>query len=242
MSELYASALHLDRTAVKALKITDMYSLHRVVYSLFPDVRSEHEKQSHIQSGIVYADQGGDFHGRKVLIVSDRQPAAHANGQYGDVICKPIADSFLSYPRYRFKVQVNPVLSLVFSTLSYYVIEPFLAGKPVKLFGIYLDLLQMVQNTASFYKLLKWMKANDISLADFDHCWKQTMRRERLTPEIREKRRKILEEIESNSEVGVILHEHYNKKKGFREFAMRPKYTLPFAGIQKVVVLAHKPE
>lgn len=109
MSELYASALHLDRTAVKALKITDMYSLHRVVYSLFPDVRSEHEKQSHIQSGIVYADQGGDFHGRKVLMVSDRQPATHVDGQYGEVISKLIADSFLSYPRYRFKVQVNPV-------------------------------------------------------------------------------------------------------------------------------------
>ena len=109
MTELYASALHLDRTAVKALKITDMYSLHRVVYSLFPDVRSDHEKQSHIQSGIVYADQGGDFHGRKVLIVSDRQPATHLDGQYGEVISKPIADSFLSYSRYRFKVQVNPV-------------------------------------------------------------------------------------------------------------------------------------
>ena len=109
MSELYASALHLDRTAVKALKITDMYSLHRVVYSLFPDVRSEHEKQSHIQSGIVYADHGGDFHGRKVLMVSDRQPATHVDGQYGEVISKPIADSFLSYSRYRFKVQVNPV-------------------------------------------------------------------------------------------------------------------------------------
>ena len=109
MTELYASALHLDRTAVKALKITDMYSLHRVVYSLFPDVRSDHEKQSHIQSGIVYADQGGDFHGRKVLIVSDRQPATHLDGQYGEIISKLIADSFLSYPRYRFKVQVNPV-------------------------------------------------------------------------------------------------------------------------------------
>lgn len=109
MSELYASALHLDRTAVKALKITDMYSLHRVVYSLFPDVRSEHEKQSHIQSGIVYADQGGDFHGRKVLIVSDRQPGTHIDGQYGEVVSKPIADSFLTYQKYRFKVQVNPV-------------------------------------------------------------------------------------------------------------------------------------
>lgn len=109
MSELYASALHLDRTAVKALKIKDTYSLHRVVYSLFPDVRSEHEKQSHIQSGIVYADQGGDFHGRKVLILSDRQPAMRVDGQYGDVVCKPIGEAFLSYSRYRFKVQVNPV-------------------------------------------------------------------------------------------------------------------------------------
>ncbi len=109
MTELYASALHLDRAAVKALKITDTYSLHRVVYSLFPDVRSEHEKQSHIQSGIVYADQGGDFHGRKVLIVSDRQPLAQVDDQHGEVICKPIAESFLGYPRYRFKVQVNPV-------------------------------------------------------------------------------------------------------------------------------------
>lgn len=109
MTELFASALHLDRAAVKALKITDAYSLHRVVYSLFPDVRSETEKHSHIQSGIVYADQGGDFHGRKVLIVSDRQPTALVDGQYGEVVSKPISDSFLTYPRYRFRVQANPV-------------------------------------------------------------------------------------------------------------------------------------
>jgi CRISPR system Cascade subunit CasE len=109
MSELFASALHLDRAAVKALKITDAYSLHRVVYSLFPDVRTDAEKHSHIQSGIVYADQGGDFHGRKVLIVSDRAPMERVDGQYGEVISKPITPSFLEYPRYRFKVQINPV-------------------------------------------------------------------------------------------------------------------------------------
>ncbi|TVS17243.1 MAG: type I-E CRISPR-associated protein Cas6/Cse3/CasE, partial [Gammaproteobacteria bacterium] len=33
-----ASILQLDRRAVKALRITDAYSLHRVVYSLYPDV------------------------------------------------------------------------------------------------------------------------------------------------------------------------------------------------------------
>lgn len=109
MTELYASALHLDRKAVKALKVTDPYSLHRVVYSLYPDVRSAHEKQSHIQSGLVYADQGGDVTGRKVLIVSDRPPMANVEGQYGEVVCKPISERFLEYPHYRFKVQVNPV-------------------------------------------------------------------------------------------------------------------------------------
>lgn len=113
MSELYVSALHLDRTAVKALKITDAYSLHRVVYSLFPDVRSDHEKNSHIQSGIVYADQGGAFDGyqqvRKVLMVSDRIPAEQVDGQHGQVICKTLDESFLSHRTYRFKVQVNPV-------------------------------------------------------------------------------------------------------------------------------------
>ena len=109
MTELYASTLYLDRCAVQALRMTDAYSLHRVVFSLFPDVRSETEKNSHIQSGILYADQGGDVHGRKVLIVSDRQPMEQIDGQFGEVICKPISSSFLNYPRYHFKVQVNPV-------------------------------------------------------------------------------------------------------------------------------------
>lgn len=109
MSDLYASALHLDRKAVKALKITDPYSLHRVVYSLFPDVRTDAQKHSHMQSGIVYADQGGDFHGRKVLLVSDRPPMTQVDNLYGQVISKPIAETFLTFSRYRFKVQVNPV-------------------------------------------------------------------------------------------------------------------------------------
>lgn len=109
MTELFASALHLDRAAVKALKISDAYSLHRVVYSLFADMRSDLQKCSHISSGIAYADRGGDFHGRKVLIVSDRPPAAKVEGRYGEVISKSIPAAFLSHSRYRFEVQVNPV-------------------------------------------------------------------------------------------------------------------------------------
>lgn len=54
-----------------------------------------------------------------------------------------------------FAVVLTVILSLVFSTLSYYVIEPFLAGKPVKLFGISLDL--------SPYK--KWLYGSSAVLA-----------------------------------------------------------------------------
>lgn len=105
---LIASVLHLDRQASKALRITDPYSLHRVVYSLYPDVRSAEEKSASQSSGILYADQGGDFHSRRILLLADRMPAECIDGQYGQVQSKPIADDFLAHKRYRFKVIVNP--------------------------------------------------------------------------------------------------------------------------------------
>lgn len=105
---LVASVLHLDRQAIKALKITDPYSLHRVVYSLFEDVRSEQEKQASNTSGILYAEQGGDYKSRKILLLSNRPPKEKIDGEYGEVQSKAISDSFLHHSNYRFKVIVNP--------------------------------------------------------------------------------------------------------------------------------------
>ena len=105
---LIASVLHLDRRASKALRITDPYSLHRVVYSLYEDVRTVEEKNASQTSGILYADQGGDFHSRQILLLADRMPAECIDGQYGHVQSKPITDSFLEHDRYRFKVILNP--------------------------------------------------------------------------------------------------------------------------------------
>ena len=102
---MIASALHLSRADVKALKITDAYSLHRVVYSLFEDVRSNEEKQKSIPSGILYADKGGDFQGRKILLLSNRQPNLP---EHGELSIKKIADNFLAYEHYRFEVVINP--------------------------------------------------------------------------------------------------------------------------------------
>lgn len=105
---MIASVLHLDRRAVKELRITDAYSLHRVVYSLYEDIRDEAQKKSSTASGILYADQGGDVRGRKILMLANRDPMSAVDEQYGEVLSKPIPDDFLEYDTYRFKVIVNP--------------------------------------------------------------------------------------------------------------------------------------
>jgi len=105
---MIASVLHLDRKAIKALRITDPYSLHRVIYSLYEDVRSSEEKHAGKASGILFADQGGDFSSRRILLLADRAPANCIDGQYGEVQSKIISEGFLDHAQYRFNVIVNP--------------------------------------------------------------------------------------------------------------------------------------
>lgn len=105
---MIASVLHLDRQAMKALRITDAYSVHRVVYSLYEDIRRSELKATSESSGILYADQGGDYKGRKILMLANRKPMAAVDGQHGEVLSKPISDNFLEHKQYRFKVIVNP--------------------------------------------------------------------------------------------------------------------------------------
>lgn len=103
---MIASVLHLGRADVKALNITDTYSIHRVVYDLFDDTRTESEKQQSVSSGILYVDKGGDIRGRKILMLSNRQPNVPKHGQLSEL--RKIPDTFLDYPRYRFEVVINP--------------------------------------------------------------------------------------------------------------------------------------
>ncbi|HGY1050669.1 type I-E CRISPR-associated protein Cas6/Cse3/CasE [Aeromonas media] len=102
---LYASVLRLDRAAVKALRITDLYSLHRVVYDLFEDVRTAAQKQASEPSGIQWADKGGEQHYRQILLLSDRQPKA---GEHGEVESRPLPEGFLAHQHYRFTVTLSP--------------------------------------------------------------------------------------------------------------------------------------
>ncbi len=106
--QAFASVLNLDRRAIKALAITDHYSIHRVVYSLFEDVRSAAEKTASTSSGIVYADQGGNTLGRQILILSNRIPRPTTPEGYGEVKTKNVPTAFWQKEHYRFKVAINP--------------------------------------------------------------------------------------------------------------------------------------
>ncbi|MDO9317275.1 MAG: type I-E CRISPR-associated protein Cas6/Cse3/CasE [Gammaproteobacteria bacterium] len=102
----YASVLDLNRSDVKVLNIKDAYSLHKVVYGLFGDIRSVEEKQNSTPSGIVYADKGGDFNNRRILMLSNRKP--HQTPQFGTVQTKPVHKAFLTHESYAFEITLNP--------------------------------------------------------------------------------------------------------------------------------------
>jgi CRISPR system Cascade subunit CasE len=92
---MIASVLKLNRSDCKSLKITDAYSIHRVVYELFPGESRD----------FLFVDKGGDFNARQILILSDHSPEAP---QFGEITSKPIPDSFLEHDHYGFEVTLNP--------------------------------------------------------------------------------------------------------------------------------------
>jgi len=102
----YASVLRLSRGDIKTLKIKDAYSLHKQVYGLFDDIRSESEKAKGASSGILWADKGGDFNARQILMLSTRKP--HQTPQFGEVETRIIKPSFVQHTRYGFEITLNP--------------------------------------------------------------------------------------------------------------------------------------
>jgi len=105
-AQAYASVLRLSRADMNILGVKDAYALHKIVYGLFEDTRSNAEKQASIRNGIVYADKGGDFNTRQILMLSDRKP--HQTPQFGEVHTRIVHADFLAHKRYAFEVTLNP--------------------------------------------------------------------------------------------------------------------------------------
>jgi len=102
---MIASVLTLTRDDCKALRITDAYSIHRVVYDLFPDIRSHKEKTTSLSSGIQFVDKGGDFYSRHILILSNREPISPGTGTLSQ---KLVPEKFLTHEHYGFEIRMNP--------------------------------------------------------------------------------------------------------------------------------------
>lgn len=109
---LFASILALRRTDIQALRITDPYSIHRIVYGLFDDVRTQEEKNKQTPKGILYLDQGGNAMGRHILMLSNREPTPGAMTKEGRLVgsvqSKEISLDYLDHDLYQFNVVVNP--------------------------------------------------------------------------------------------------------------------------------------
>jgi CRISPR system Cascade subunit CasE len=97
---MIASLYRLSRKDLAALKVTDEYSLHRIVYDLFPEREGNESGRD-----FLYADKGGDFRERIVLILSHRSPTEPTAGR---IESREVSYSFLSQDRYAFEVVMNP--------------------------------------------------------------------------------------------------------------------------------------
>jgi len=89
-----ASMLKLNRLDCQLLKIKDLYSIHRVVYDLFPGD----------QRDFLFVDKGGNEYFRKILIVSERAPK---QPNFGEIESKHIPDHFFNHEKYAFEITVN---------------------------------------------------------------------------------------------------------------------------------------
>ncbi len=99
---MIATMYSLSRNDCKALDIKDVYSIHKAVYTLFPEEDGK-------TRDFLFVDKGGAWDERKILIISNRFPQ---QPQFGRVQSKEIPATFLEHGHYGFEVKVNPVIRL----------------------------------------------------------------------------------------------------------------------------------
>ncbi len=97
---MIASLYRLSRDDLAHLKVKDEYSLHRIVYELFPRQASDDGVRD-----FLYADKGGDYRERIVLVLSRRLPAKPVAGL---IESREVPERFLSWDHYAFEVVMNP--------------------------------------------------------------------------------------------------------------------------------------
>ena len=101
---MFISVLRLSRSDIQQIAVCnqgvfDAYTLHKMVYSLFP-------KESEETRSFLYADRGGDLYEKRILILSKNLPK---KPQIGKVETQEVPSQFLQQDYYGFEVLMNPV-------------------------------------------------------------------------------------------------------------------------------------
>jgi CRISPR system Cascade subunit CasE len=101
---MIASQLLLAGEDMLRLRLTDPYSLHRIVYDCFPAPDAAQNRAA--SAGFLYADNGLRQGRREIIMLSARKPRPP---QYGELLCKTVPERFLDFDAYRFAITINPV-------------------------------------------------------------------------------------------------------------------------------------
>ncbi|MBX0311635.1 MAG: type I-E CRISPR-associated protein Cas6/Cse3/CasE [Sulfurihydrogenibium sp.] len=102
----FATVLTLSSQEIRALKIRDTYSLHKIVYSLFEKTRTDEGIVKGESSGILWKELDNVDNKINILIVSDRKP--HQTPMLGKVETREIKSTFLDNDMFVFEVVLNP--------------------------------------------------------------------------------------------------------------------------------------
>lgn len=102
----FATVFTLSPQEIRALKIRDTYSLHKIVYSLFEKTRTDEDIAKGESSGILWKELDNVDNKITILIVSDRKP--HQTPMFGKVETREIKTSFLDNDMFAFEVILNP--------------------------------------------------------------------------------------------------------------------------------------
>lgn len=95
---LYLTRLLLDLKVCRRMQIRDAYSIHKIVYSCFP--------QEGNGGNFLYSDKGFCDGIRTILILSEQKPQIP---NFIQSATTELSEHFLNFSRYRFEIILNPV-------------------------------------------------------------------------------------------------------------------------------------
>lgn len=105
-SVLRLTRLDFDNIRKENNGVFDTYTIHKIVYSLFPKENAEDDENGE-KRNFLFAYQGGDFNEKRILIFSKENPI---EAKYGKIETRDVPEDFLNQDYYGFQVQMNPVV------------------------------------------------------------------------------------------------------------------------------------